>query len=656
LNSKIKQNIQNALWGSALCVALGLVLLHLVIGERLVPLSYDLLFLFRKPSVIEDTQIIYMDEDSFAKLGQKRAATWDRDLHSDLLNRLTADGSKLVVFDIVFSEPGTPEANTNFARAIQRNGKVALAAGQDDQSTRQIKSSSPVLPLQEFMDVAAGWGIAEVPRGDVVRQYLEFEGIPSLARVAATLVSTNVDPQARFLNYYGPPLAIPNTSYHAVSNKPSGYFTNKTVFVGARPKTLKSRDQVDVFATPHTLWTGDVSPGVELMATAFLNILRKDGFVRMGAATELLLVLVSALVFGAGLSLLRPAWATAMAIAGAAFLLIVALQLAQRHIWFAWTVIAAGQIPCALAWSLRSHFQRMKFEKDVLERTLVATTRWTQAEAKKTGLVIPDHALVRRVGKGAYGEVWLARNAVGVFHAVKVVKRADFPQNTPYEREFKGIQKFMPISRSHPGLVHVLHVGRDDAQGFFFYIMEVGDDADTGQRIDPEKYSARTLASDLARHGKLPPEQCLQLAMALTLALHHLHQHGLVHRDIKPGNIIYVNGAPKFADIGLVTDLQAPGRHVSAIGTEGYIAPEGPGTAAADVYALGKMLYEAAMGRDRLLFPEVPTAVLEQPDDTLVRQLHEVICKACETNPTDRYQSALEMHADLQRLQNLTRI
>jgi serine/threonine protein kinase len=239
---------------------------------------------------------------------------------------------------------------------------------------------------------------------------------------------------------------------------------------------------------------------------------------------------------------------------------------------------------------------------------------------------------------------------------VKIVRRGDFPQDTPYEREFKGIQKFMPISRSHPGLVHVLHVGRNDAAGFFFYIMEAGDDADSGQRIDPEKYSPRTLASDLARHGQLPPEQCVQLALGLTLALHHLHQHGLVHRDIKPGNIIYVNGAPKFADIGLVTEARALGRDVSAIGTEGYIAPEGPGTAGADVYALGKMLYEAAMGRDRLLFPEVPTAVLEQPNETLVRQLHEIICKACETNPADRYQSALEMHGDLTRLQHPARL
>jgi serine/threonine protein kinase len=80
------------------------------------------------------------------------------------------------------------------------------------------------------------------------------------------------------------------------------------------------------------------------------------------------------------------------------------------------------------------------------------------------------------------------------------------------------------------------------------------------------------------------------------------------------------------------------------------MAPEGPGTAGADIYALGKVLYETAMGRDRRLFPEVPTAILEQPGDALAR-LNQIICKACETDPVDRYRSAMELHADLLTLQ-----
>jgi serine/threonine protein kinase len=211
----------------------------------------------------------------------------------------------------------------------------------------------------------------------------------------------------------------------------------------------------------------------------------------------------------------------------------------------------------------------------------------------------------------------------------------------------------MPVSRSHPGFVHILHVGRNDEERYFFCVMEAGDDKTTGQKIDPETYSPKTLATELEWRGKITPEECLQLGLALTLALEHLHQSQLIHRDIKPSNIIYVNGAPKFADIGLVTDIRSAGHDVSFLGTEGYIAPEGPGTASADVYALGKVLYEAAMGRDRRLFPEVPTAVLEAPSEGLLRRLNEVIFKACETAANERYQTAAAMHADLLALQNL---
>jgi hypothetical protein len=433
----------------------------------------------------------------------------------------------------------------------------------------------------------------------------------------------------------------------------AGCFSNKFVFVGARPTTLKAQDEADQFRTPYSLWRGEFTPGVEIGATAFLNLLRNDGLRRLGGWKEWLLVLVAGALFGGTLGLLRPIWAVGLALFGALVMLVLALQGARHHVWFPWTVVAFAQIPAALGWSLRCHFHRLKFEKDVLERTLVETARITEAaaaKAKASGLVIPDHTLLRCVGKGAYGEVWLARNAIGIFHAVKIVRRRDFPSDEPYGREFKGIQKFMPISRSHAGFVHVLHVGRNDPTGFFFYIMEAADDQSSGQRVDPERYSPKTLASELTWRGNLQPEECLQLGLALALALEHLHQHHLVHRDIKPGNIIYVNGAPKFADIGLVTEQRSEAKDVSLVGTEGYISSEGSGTPAADVYALGKVLYEACMGRDRKLFPEVSTAVLEQPENALVRRLNEVICKACETNVAERYGSAKELHAALRKL------
>jgi hypothetical protein len=83
---------------------------------------------------------------------------------------------------------------------------------------------------------------------------------------------------------------------------------------------------------------------------------------------------------------------------------------------------------------------------------------------------IPDHELLRRIGQGSYGEVWLARNAIGTFRAVKVVYRDEFADPRPYEREFFGMQQFEPLSRANEGFVDILQVGRNDEARFFYYI------------------------------------------------------------------------------------------------------------------------------------------------------------------------------------------
>jgi WD40 repeat protein len=259
-------------------------------------------------------------------------------------------------------------------------------------------------------------------------------------------------------------------------------------------------------------------------------------------------------------------------------------------------------------------------------------------------LLIPDHQMLRRIGHGSYGEVWLARNSMGTYRAVKVVYRKSFQDQRPFERELSGIRKFEPISRSHEGFVDVLHVGINEEYGYFYYVMELGDDRKSGQGIDPESYTPKTLAQDLGPRAKLSAQECLQLGLGLSQALAELHKHGLVHRDVKPSNIIFVNGVPKLADIGLVVGVNEAHSYV---GTEGFIPPEGPGTAQADVYSLGKVLYEASTGKDRQDFPELPTWVDRFEDRERFLELNEVILNACKNVPSQRYASAWDMHADL---------
>ena len=302
---------------------------------------------------------------------------------------------------------------------------------------------------------------------------------------------------------------------------------------------------------------------------------------------------------------------------------------------------------------------------------------------------IPDHDLLYAIGKGSYGEVWLARNVVGTYRAVKVVYRKTFEHDRPYEREFGGMQKFEPISRTHAGLVNVLQIGRNDQAGYFYYIMELADDAsaDRSERehplssrlaglssappheldgsatsvdqdrsepagtsaapINPATYKPKTLG-EVGRHGRLALEECVRIILGVTSSLAHLHRHGLVHRDIKPSNILIINGVPKLADIGLVTGIN---EIRSYVGTEGFIPPEGPGKPQADLYSLGKVLYEISTGKDRHDFPDLPADLRDSADQSGFSEMNEIILKACASEVAQRYRSAEEMQADLSILQ-----
>jgi WD40 repeat protein len=260
--------------------------------------------------------------------------------------------------------------------------------------------------------------------------------------------------------------------------------------------------------------------------------------------------------------------------------------------------------------------------------------------------------MLRCIGRGSYGEVWLARSVMGTFRAVKLVYRHRFEEVRPFERELSGIQKFEPISRSHDGLVDILQVGRNDKAGYFYYVMELADDASQpagSMAPNPESYVPRTLGHEFSSRGRLPPEECLPLFVSLASGLSHLHQHGLIHRDIKPSNIIFVNGVAKLADIGLVSEA---GRSDSYVGTEGYIPPEGPGTAQADIYSLGKLFYELSTGQDRTNFPSLPLQYNAPDKNRGLLELDAVFVRACANNLRDRYRSADEMHADLALLQS----
>jgi serine/threonine protein kinase len=259
--------------------------------------------------------------------------------------------------------------------------------------------------------------------------------------------------------------------------------------------------------------------------------------------------------------------------------------------------------------------------------------------------VIPDHQVLRVIGRGAYGEIWLARTLTGALRAVKIVYRSTFESERAFRREFEGMSSFEPISRAHAGFIDILHVGRTSE--YLYYIMELADDHLAGRNIDIVNYEPRTLKSELERQKHLSASESIRLGVSLTEALQALHAHGLTHRDIKPSNIIFVDGVPKLADIGLVA---ATGQR-SFVGTEGYIPPEGPGTPQADIFSLGKVIYEVSTGKDRLDFPEIDSRLSTRPDKEALLRLNDVLVKACANDPRKRYASAAQMRDELTALE-----
>jgi len=260
---------------------------------------------------------------------------------------------------------------------------------------------------------------------------------------------------------------------------------------------------------------------------------------------------------------------------------------------------------------------------------------------------IPDYELVIEIARGSYGQVWLARNVLGTWRAVKIVQRSLFEDARPYQREFNGIRHFEAISREHDGLIDILHVGRNDEDGYFYYAMELADDQVVAQQIRSVDYSPRTLQSEMNARGPLPAEECIDLGAELAEALDYLHENGLVHRDIKPSNIVFVNGRPKLADIGLVAGA---GMSSFSTGTLGFLPSEGQGGRIADVYALGKVLYEISTGNDRNSFPDLPASARGLTGREKLMQLNPLLLRACASQEKERFVSAKEFANALRHL------
>lgn len=260
------------------------------------------------------------------------------------------------------------------------------------------------------------------------------------------------------------------------------------------------------------------------------------------------------------------------------------------------------------------------------------------------------YELLAPVGSGAYGTVFLARRD-GRWCAVKCVRRGEGGAAADrFAREWRGVRTAARMPRIE-GLAAVRDVRMAGDGASFFYTMDLADD-EAGLPPAPATYRPRSLASVIDAEIALPLAECVDIGLRVAGALAALQRRHVVHRDIKPGNILFFGGKAVLADVGLLADVRET---ASVVGTPGYAPPEGAASAGGDVYSLGRTLWRISTGRppaDASL-PPCAEAEVESP---YFWQWLALLARATARDPALRPRSAKALLKELRRLRRAMRL